>query len=53
MGNRQPVKQFKPSPRVGMVQGAGGQIVRPGTAGGATNNMARGGESHQNTINFK
>ena len=52
MGNRQPVKQFKPSPRVGMVQGAGGQAVRPGTAGGTTN-MMRGGESHQNTINFK
>lgn len=54
MGNRQPIKQFKPSPRVGMNQGqnAGnnGQIVRPGTAG-----TAGGGPSgmNQNTINFK
>ena len=40
MGNRQPIKQFKPSPRVGMAAGgnvaAGGSgvPVRPGTAGG-------------------
>ena len=40
MGSRQPIKQFKPSPRVGMTNNSGpknmpttGQIVRPGTAG--------------------
>lgn len=45
MGNRQPIKQFKPSPRVGMTAGntsnnagAQGQIVRPGTAGSTFKN---------------
>ena len=52
MGNRQPIKQFKPSPRVGMATGGGGAgpsthnernvpgsgvPMRPGTAGGNTN----------------
>ena len=49
MGNRQPIKQFKPSPRVGMATGGGGAgpstqnvpgsgvLMRPGTAGGTTN----------------
>ena len=47
MGNRQPIKQFKPSPRVGMTASAnnapgGGGVgtgvpARPGTAGGNTN----------------
>lgn len=45
MGNRQPIKQFKPSPRVGMAAGASnapagnagtGVPMRPGTAGGNT-----------------
>lgn len=57
MGNRQPIKQFKPSPRVGMGNvnnsGAGGQIVRPGTAGGTGGAMMSGGGSANNTINFK
>ena len=47
MGNRQPIKQFKPSPRVGMTTSANNAIggasagtgvpARPGTAGGNTN----------------
>jgi hypothetical protein len=49
MGNRQPIKQFKPSPRVGMATGANnapaggvgsGVPMRPGTAGG--NNTSGG-----------
>lgn len=44
MGNRQPIKQFKPSPRVGMATGGANNVVssggsgvpvRPGTAGGS------------------
>ena len=43
MGNRQPIKQFKPSPRVGMTAGGGNVVstggsgvpVRPGTGGGS------------------
>ena len=49
MGNRQPVKQFKPSPRVGMNANNGPQtagMVRPGTGGGMIS-------SGNNTMNFK
>jgi hypothetical protein len=49
MGNRQPIKQFKPSPRVGMatggninvVSGGSGVPVRPGTAGGSNSQTAQ------------